>query len=113
MNLAIVKWLIANRDVLMQCIAIVKDFDMDAPLIERWKVIDRLAEVIIPALEGDDSEDLETLAYGESFILSDDNYSAMSCGAELAALGVDWQMLITTLVPIVIAILKALVPSEE
>lgn len=110
MNLALIKWLIAHRDVLMECISIAKDYDHNASLMEKWEIVDRLAKVIIPAVEG---EDIETLAYGEPYLISDDNYSAMSCGADLAALGVDWQMLISTLVPILIAILKALVPAEE
>lgn len=110
MNLAVIKWLIANREVLMECLAIVKDYDHSASLLERWEIVDRLAKAIIPALEG---EDIETLAYGEPSILSDDNYSAMSCGAELSAMGVDWQTLVSTLIPILIAILKSLIPADD
>jgi hypothetical protein len=110
MNLAVIKWLIANRDVLTECLSIVSSYDHDSSLLERWEVVNRLARVIIPALEG---EDIETLAYGEPSILSDDSYSAMSCGAELSAMGVDWHSLVSTLIPIVIAIIKSLIPSED
>jgi len=109
-NLALIKWLISHRDVLMECISIVKDYDHEASLLDKWEIVDRLAKVIIPVVEG---EDIETLAYGEPYLIADDNYSAMSCGADLAALGVDWQMLITTLAPILIAILRALAPEDE
>jgi hypothetical protein len=94
----------------MECISIVKDYDHEASLLDKWEIVDRLAKVIIPVVEG---EDIETLAYGEPYLIADDNYSAMSCGADLAALGVDWQMLITTLAPILIAILRALAPEDE
>ena len=110
MNLALIKWLISHRDVLMECISIVKDYDHEASLLDKWEIVERLAKVIIPVVEG---EDIETLAYGEPYLIADDNYSAMSCGADLAALGVDWQMLITTLAPILIAILRALAPEDE
>jgi len=109
-NLALIKWLISHRDVLMECISIVKDYDHEASLLDKWEIVERLAKVIIPVVEG---EDIETLAYGEPYLIADDNYSAMSCGADLAALGVDWQMLITTLAPILIAILRALAPEDE
>jgi len=111
MNLTLVRWLIAHRDVLMECISIVQDFDMESSLISRWDVVDRLARVIIPAIEG---EDIESLAFGEPTMFSDvDEYTSMACGADLAALGVDWRTLVSTLMPILIAILKAIVSSDD
>jgi len=110
MNLTLVRWLIAHRDVLMECISIVQDFDMESSLISRWDVVDKLARVIIPAIEG---EDIESLAFGEPMYSDVDEYSSMSCGADLAALGVDWRTLVSTLLPILIAILKAIVSSDD
>lgn len=107
MNLTLVRWLIAHRDVLMECISIVQDFDMDSSLMKRWEIVDRLARVIIPAVEG---EDIDALAF-HPYIAEE--YSAMACGAELAALGVDWQALISTLIPILVAILRAIVPPND
>lgn len=108
MNLQVIRWLIANREVLTNCIEIVQGFDMESPLIERWDVVDKVARQIIPLLSSDDVLELHSHT-----MFGDDEYSAMSCGVELQAMGVDWQLVINALVPIIVAILQSLMPADD
>lgn len=105
MNLSVIRWLIANREALVKCVEIVSKFEAESSLLEKWDLVDEVARVIIPLVEYEDAVELlwET----------GDEYEAMSQGVELQALGVDWQMIVNTLVPIIVAILRALTASSQ
>ncbi len=108
MNLQVIRWLVKNRQTLTNCMEIVKDFDPKSPLIDRWNVVDKVAREVIPLLS---SEDLAEM--GASWLDDYDEYTAMSCGSELMAMGFDWKLVIEALVPVIVAILQALMPAEE
>jgi hypothetical protein len=106
MNFAILRWLLQHRDVITKCVDILKEWDADAPLMDRWAIIDAVARVVIPVIS---KEDMVAMQYPEF----EDDMSALSLGAEIQQLGFDWALLVRTLVPIIMAILQSLVPSDE
>ncbi len=103
MNMQIVKWLIAHRDVLLQVIEAVKGWRKELPLIEHWNIVDKVARIVIPALSKEDIEALTTYSYAE-----EEPVEAFALGAEVSALGIDWVTLLQVIVPILQAILRAL-----
>ena len=103
MNMQIVKWLVAHRDVLLQVIEAVKPWRKDLPLIEHWNIVDKVARTVIPALSKEDIEALTTYQFGD-----DEPIEAFALGAEVSALGLDWVTLIQVIIPILQAILRAL-----
>lgn len=105
MNLSVIRWLIANREVLAKCVEIVSKFEAESSLLEKWDIVDEIARVVIPLIEFEDAV--------EMLWESGDEYEAMSQGVELQALGVDWQMIVNTVVPIIVAILRALTSSQQ
>lgn len=105
MNLSVIRWLIANRETLVKCVEIVSKFDAESSILEKWEIVDEIARVIIPLIEVEDAV--------EMLWESGDEYEAMSQGVELQALGVDWQVIVNTLVPIIVAILRALTASQQ
>jgi len=54
MNLQVIRWLVKHRQTLTNCMEIIKDFDPNSPLIDRWNVVDKVAREIIPLLSSDD-----------------------------------------------------------
>jgi SNF family Na+-dependent transporter len=91
--------------VLAKCVEIVSKFEAESSLLEKWDIVDEIARVIIPLIEFEDAV--------EMLWESGDEYEAMSQGVELQALGVDWQMIVNTVVPIIVAILRALTSSQQ
>jgi len=91
--------------VLVKCVEVASKFEADSSLIEKWDLVDEIARVVIPLLEEEDAV--------EMLWESGDEYEAMSQGVELQALGVDWQMIVNTLVPIIVAILRSLTASQQ
>lgn len=115
-NLKVVKFLLANQAALLQVVAIAKGWRKDLPYLEQWALVDSIARVLIPILE---SQAVGPKALTKSRFqdedFDDNNYEAMAfeAGAEFAALGVDWKLLVDVILPIVISILKALAAGKE
>lgn len=105
MNLQIIKWLIAHKDLLLQVVAAVKPWRKDLTPIQHWEIVDQVARIVIPALTKDD---IEALAKEDW----EDNVEAFALGVEYSALGVDWVTLIQVIIPILQAILRALASDE-
>jgi hypothetical protein len=101
MNLQIIKWLIAHKDLLLQVVAAVKPWRKDLTPIQHWEIVDQVARIVIPALTQDDIAVLATEDW-------EDNVEAFTLGVEYSALGVDWVTLIQVIIPILQAILRAL-----
>lgn len=91
--------------MLAKCVEIVSKFEAESSLLEKWDIVDEIARVVIPLIEFEDAV--------EMLWESGDEYEAMSQGVELQALGVDWQMIVNTVVPIIVAILRALTSSQQ
>ncbi len=110
MNLKLIHWLLKHRDVLIQVISLAKKFDRDGSYISQWEVVDEIARVVIPVFEkeGTDVHGLTSQEYDWDA----DTVGAFALGAEVSALGVDWQALVQVVIPILIAILKALAGDE-
>lgn len=109
MNLKVLQWLIANRDLLMKLVAAAQSFDRTRPYIEQWDVVDKIARLVIPVLA---SEELAPLDLTDRHLdyedFDDYEVAALSAGAEVQALGIDWRQLVQVILPIVVAILEAL-----
>lgn len=109
MNLQILKWLLKHKTVLLQVVELAKTFDKDGPYLEQWDVVDKIARLVIPALEAEAVQPkLLALDWDGEY-----DYSALALGAEVSALGIDYRLLLEVVVPIIIAILEALVGRKE
>lgn len=108
-NLQILKWLLKHKTVLLQVVELAKTFDKDGPYLEQWDVVDKIARLVIPALEAEAVQPkLLALDWDGEY-----DYSALALGAEVSALGIDYRLLLEVVVPIIIAILEALVGRKE
>lgn len=106
MNLAVIKWLLAHRDLLTQILEIVKGWRKDLPLAEHWEIVDKVARLVIPYLSSADVKAMLDSPY-------EDTVSAFALGSEANALGVDWVTLIQVIIPILQAILQAFTTGED
>lgn len=109
MNLKVLQWLIRHREVLMQVVDVVKSYKGDLSLIEKWMLVDRVARLVIPVI---DSE--ETLQQLLAFDLEDDDpVAALGMGVEVQALGIDYRLLLEVILPMVISILETFVRGSR
>lgn len=107
MNLNLIRWLLAHRDLLNQIIDAVKGYNKNLPPLEQWAIVDRVARLVIPVLTSSEVAELQTFSWE-----NDDTATALALGSEYAALGVDWQTLLKVILPILEIILRALTPDE-
>lgn len=108
MNLQLIRWLLAHRDLLVQVIEAAKKFDRESTYVEQWAVIDSIARLVIPVFE---KEELTAYSLLNGWF-DEDQAHAFSLGAEVQAMGVDWKSLIDVVIPLLVAILKALASDE-
>lgn len=100
MNLQVVKWLLAHREVLLKVAEVLRGFDINGSYLHKWDTIDKVARLVIPII--------------------DDNVQAASAepdgdvqvfAAHVQDLGIDWTYFVQTILPIIISILQALTKS--
>jgi hypothetical protein len=115
-NLKVVKFLLANQAALLKVVEIAKSWRKDLPYVEQWALVDSIARIIIPILESQSvAAKALTISRFQDADFEEQDYEALAfgAGAEFAALGVDWKMLVEVILPIVISILKALSAGKE
>lgn len=105
-NLQIVKWLLAHREVLAQILEVVKVWRKDLPLEEHWNIVDRVARIVIPVLTKPDVQAMLDSPY-------EDAVESFALGAEAHALGVDWLTLIRVIIPILQVIIQAFSGDDD
>ena len=108
MNMQILRWLLRNSGVLTEVAGIVKGIDYwSLSLPEKWEITQKIGDLLVPAL----ADMPKSLAY------MDDDFAALSLEqSEVSALGVDWATMIEVILPLVIAILRALMgdrPTDD
>ena len=111
MNLKVLQWLIAHRDLLTRVLEVVKGFNKSLPVLSQWEIVDKVARLILPILSKEDVRAMYATDWDE-----DEAVSAFALGTEYSALGLDWVFVINTLVPIlriVLAALETLSPDDE
>lgn len=111
MNLKILQWLLAHRDVLTKVLEVVKGFRKDLPAMEQWEIADKVARLVIPVLTKEDIRAMEAISWDD-----EDASVAFALGSEYSALGVDWTVILNTIVPIlrlILAALEAMSPDDE
>lgn len=104
MNLKILQWLIQHRELLLQVVSVGKRFSQDMTLLEKWVLVDEIARLVLPVVESND-EVMELLS---SDYWDDNTEVSFAMGADVAALGVDWKLIVEVLLPVVISILEAM-----
>lgn len=105
MNLKILRWLLANKDVLLQVVEVVRPWHKDLPLLAHWEIVDKVARLVIPVLTADDIVAMLEFDY-------EDDVQAFAAGAEVQAMGVDWMTLVKLIIPVLEAILRALADKD-
>jgi hypothetical protein len=110
MNLKVLQWLLKNKTVLLQVVEVAKGFKKDAPYLTQWETVDKIARLVIPMIEAETTAP-KLLAWDVDDINSyaTHDVAVLSAGVEIQALGIDYRLLIETVIPIIIAILEALV----
>lgn len=106
MNLKVLQWLIAHRELLMQVVAVVKRYNKDATLLEKWVLVDEVARLVIPVVQ--DNDEVLGLLTRDYMDWEDDAEVSFAMGEDVAALGVDWRLIVELVLPVVISILEAL-----
>ena len=112
MNLKALQFLLRHREVLLAVAAVAKRFPDAASYLDKWTVVDEIARLVIPVLEKElDGPKLLTVDDDEDLFAAPMEYDAkvLALGAEFGVLGIDWKLLIEVVIPIVIAILEAIV----
>lgn len=106
MNVSVMKWLLANRSVLLECVELAKAWKDTLPYVQKWEIVDKIARKVIPLVEPAKAKALWLDIPQEQ----EESYPAvcMSLGAECYALGVDWKLIVDVIIPIIITILQAL-----
>jgi hypothetical protein len=110
MNLKVLQLLLRHRDVLMKVVEAAKRFPQDGSYLAKWKIVDEIAELVIPILE-QELDAPKLMSYEDEDFLTPRTYDAkvLAAGAEYGALGIDWKLLIDVIIPIVISILEAVI----
>lgn len=117
MNIKVVKFLLANQAALLKIVEIAKGWRKDLSFSDQWALVDSIARLLIPILESQAlapkalyARDFEALDYED-----ENTYETtlLPTGAEMAALGIDWKLMLDVIVPIVLSILKALAAGKE
>lgn len=116
MNVKVIRFLLANQSALLKIVEIAKSWRKDLPYLEQWALVDSIARIIIPILEGQ-AVAPKSLTRSSIYddLPEDGDYEALVFGAgvEFAALGIDWKMLTEVILPIVISILRALSAGKD
>lgn len=106
MNLKLLQWLLAHRDVLTKVLEVAKDFRRDLPVIEQWIIIDKVARLVIPVLTQPEVKSLSEVDWGVD--ADDESVVGFALGVEASALGIDWAFIVSVILPILRLILSAL-----
>jgi len=108
-NIAVMKWLLAHRNVLQQVVESAKGWKKDMPYLEQWKIVDDIARILLPIL---DPATVKGLSVSLEEGAAPTVVSAMAVGAEVQAMslsmGVDWRLIVDVIIPIVISILQSI-----
>ncbi len=91
---AIVKWLLAHKAEAMKIYAIVQQWSEDLDILDKWKIVSQVAEVVIPILA---SDEINILSIQEEDY---DEAGVMALGGEVQALGIPWIMITTVILPV-------------
>ena len=116
LNVKVVKFLLANQAALLALVEIAKKWKKDLPYASQWELVNQVAKILIPILEAQAVSPKALIKHRFSdadFEETDYEALAFTAGAEFAALGVDWKLLIDVILPIVISILKALSTDKD
>jgi|688.fasta_scaffold657961_2 hypothetical protein len=109
MNIKALQWLLKHREMLLKVVEIAKTFRKDSTYLEQWAVADAIAKIVLPVLE---AEAVAPRLF--SFDIDEDyGVSAMTAGAEVGALGIDWKLMVEVILPIVISILELFVKRQD
>lgn len=103
MNLKILRWLLAHKDILLQVVEVVKPWRKDLPLIAHWEIVDKVARLVIPVLTDEEIAGL---------LSADDSGDVQSLGVEVQAMGIDWMTLVKLIIPLLEAILRAMADKD-
>lgn len=110
MNIAVMKWLLANRQVLVECVEIAKSWSDSLSYAAKWEIVDRIARKVVPLFT---PATALALTSDEIELMDDFPAVCMSVGSECQALGFDWKLLTEVIIPIVVSILQALIARQE
>ena len=103
MNVAVLQWLLRNQSALLKIVDAAKGWKPNGTYNEKWAVVNAIALLVIPLLE---QGTMKPLA-----LLEGDIYAPLSqsdVAAEFTALAIDWHLIVSVVLPLVIQILQAL-----
>ncbi len=109
MNLQLLSWLLKNKAALLQAIEVARGWKPAAPLMEKWAVIDQIARLLVPIVEAEIAKQgvFKPMSV-EPTSPELEVYEAFAMGCEYGTLAIDWQLVISVILPILKAILETL-----
>lgn len=115
MNIKVLQWLLAHRDLLLKIVEVAKNFSRHKPYIEQWDVVDKIARLVIPVLASEEMKPQQIMHDdGSRWERWEDlEVAAFAAGADVAAMGIDWRQLIEIILPLVVAVLQALAAKTD
>jgi hypothetical protein len=113
MNIKVLTWLLKHRELLMAVVEAAKGWDKDAPYVEQWSIVDRIARLVLPVVQKEAVTAKQLWGYTDDELsplsLHDGDVALLQAGAEVQAMGIDWKLFVEVVLPIVISILEAIV----
>lgn len=120
MNLKVLKWLLDHKTQLLQIVDIAKGYSKTLPYMEQWDIADKIARIIIPILEAEavspkalSNDNLWDYIDDEVALEPTREVQILQAGTAVQAMAIDWKLIAETIVPLVVAILRALLREEE
>lgn len=120
MNLKVLKWLLAHKDVLLKVVDVAKGYSKSLPYLQQWEIADKVARLIIPVLEAEAAlpralanDDIYDLFGDDAKLTPPREVQLLQAGTEVSVLAIDWKLIAETILPLVVAILRALMASED
>lgn len=120
MNLKVLQWLLAHKDVLLKIVEVAKGYSKSLPYLQQWEIADKVARLIIPVLEAESAkpralatDDIYDLFGDDANLAPPREVQVLQAGTEVSALAIDWKLIAETILPLVVAILRALMASGE
>ena len=122
MNIKVLQWLLRNQTVLVKIVEVAKGWRKDSPYFDQWEIVDTIARLLIPLI---DAEKISPKALAASYdyvydaegrpVVGSEPYpvAVLAAGAKMQALGIDWELVVNVILPLVISILQALASKEK
>jgi hypothetical protein len=119
-NLKVLQWLLAHKEALLRIVEIAKGYNKTMPFAKQWEIVDQIARIVIPILEEEAvspnalaHDDVYNYLWEEEEDTVNREVQILRAGVDVSAMAIDWKVVVDTVIPLVIAILQALLRDKK